>query len=235
VRLPFLAVLCTALAPLGAHAADGGILGDPTPALPIYAAQVRHAHDACQAAGLVDDAKAGDAFYANAVERGLQLAYYRKHVPAFGPALDAVGERYRQAWATMDATERQAFCAGYLDDVRWSAATWRLPVIQASDRFRSTFSPPSAQRVERAKAANMLLGVLSLGATAAGVNQTSQHDFAAAHDLNAAGGALAQGMADPSARPPGCAAYAPFVAMNQRLTAADVRSYHSIRSCDAGH
>ena len=227
------ATLCACLLPFCAAAKGDSVFGTPTPALVIYAAQLGFAHDACAEAGMAGDAKASDTFIKNAVERGLQTAYYTDHVAEFGPALATYTQRHREAWATMAPAERQAFCVGYRGDVDWSAGTWRLPVIQKSDAFRSRFSPPSQQQIDRAKKANFLLAVLSLGATTAGINQTRQHDFSAASDLNDAGRALAGGMGTPGAARGSCDAYAPFEMMNRAVTAGDFRRYHSIVHCDA--
>lgn len=227
------ATLCACLLPCAANASDDSAFGTPTPALVIYTAQLDFAHETCAATGAITDAKASDAFHKNAVERGLAPAYYTDHVAEFGPARATYLQRYREAWATMAVPEREAFCAGYKADVDWAASKWRLPVIQKSDAFRSHFSPPSQQQIDRAKKANFLLAVLSLGATTAGINQTRQHDFSAASDLNDAGRALAGGMGAPGAARGSCDAYAPFEMMNRAVTAGDFRRYHSIVHCDA--
>lgn len=232
-RIAFVtACLCAGLLPCAADASSDSLFGIPTPALVIYTAQLDFAHETCAASGAIADAKASDAFHKNAVERGLSPAYYTEHVPEYGPARAAYLQRYREAWATMAAPEREAFCAGYKADVDWAAGKWRLPVIQKSDLFRNHFAPPSQHQLDRAKRGNFLLAVLSLGATAAGVNQTRQHDFSAASDLNDAGRSLATGIGTPAAAASSCNAYAPFELMNRAVTAGDFRRYHSIVHCD---
>ena len=223
-----LAAICSGCASLPND--QGGIMGNPTPALLAYAAQARFAPTVCS---LGETKEAGDRFLRWGVEAALQLDYYRENIPNFSADMRLLEEKHSNTWATMDARQQADYCSAYQSDVRWSAEKWRLPLISVGDRFRMYFAPLSEARIERAKNASIVAGVLSLGFTAAGVNQASQNDFSSAQRFNAYGSAMTNSMGQPAASvnlP--CKAYAPFTQMNQSMTAKDFATYYSLKECN---
>lgn len=211
-----------------ASAADNGIIGNPTPALALYVAQVEFAHKNCELA----PTKQNSRFYEWAARRGLMLDEYRKKDEDFSRAESIFLERFHHGWLQQNEDQKAAFCNAYTEDVHWARDSGRLKILNASDRFRSHFAPLSQERIDRARKASIFAGVLSLGFTAAGVNQASQHDFSTASQFNNYGAAFAYLVNDPSAvgQTP-CESYLPFLLANVRPEKINFDTYYSIREC----
>ena len=207
---------------------DNGIIGNPTPALALYVAQVEFAHKNC---GL-ESTKQNDRFYEWAVRRGLMLDEYRKKDEYFSRAERVFFEEFQDGWLHQDQENRASFCKNYTDDVLWARDRGRLGILNVSDRFRSHFAPLSQARIDRARKASIFAGVLSLGFTAAGINQVNQHDFATASQFNNYGAAFANLINDPSAisQTP-CESYLPFLLANIKPEEIAFDTYYSIKEC----
>lgn len=204
------------------------MIGNPTPALALYVAQVEFAHENC---GL-EATKQNERFYEWAVKRGLMLAEYRKKDGYFSQAEKIFLEGFQSGWIPLDEDGRKRFCSSYAEDVGWAKDRSRLGILNVSDRFRSHFAPLSQERIDRARKASIFAGVLSLGFTAAGINQVNQHDFATARQFNNYGAAFAHLINDPSAisQTP-CESYLPFLLANVRPEEIAFDAYYSIRDC----
>lgn len=209
-------------------ATDNGIIGNPTPALALYVAQVEFAQKNC---GL-EPTKQNNRFYEWAVRRGLMLDEYRKKDEDFSRAEGILLKHFQDAWSLQSEEQKAAFCNAYAGDVNWAKDRSRLKILNVSDRFRTHFSPLSQERLDRARKASIFAGVLSLGFTVAGVNQANQHDFSTASQFNDYGAAFAYLVNDPSAvdRTP-CRTYLPFLLANISPERIKFDSYYSIREC----
>ena len=207
---------------------DNGIIGNPTPALALYVAQAEFAHKIC---GL-EPTKKNDRFYEWAIRRGLMLDEYRKKDEYFSRAESVFLERFQNGWPLLDPASKANFCRAYTDDVDWAKDRGRLGILNVSDRFRSHFAPLSQERIDRARKASIFAGVLSLGFTAAGINQVNQHDFATASQFNNYGAAFAHLINDPSAisQTP-CESYLPFLLANVKPEEVTFGTYYSIKEC----
>ena len=212
----------------GGSATDNGIIGNPTPALALYVAQVEFAHQSC---GL-EPTKQNNRFYEWAIRRGLMLDEYRRKDEDFSRAENVFLENFQESWLQQSEEKRAAFCSTYTDDVRWANDRNRLRILNVSDRFRAHFAPLSQERIDRARKASIFAGVLSLGFTAAGVNQARQHDFSTASQFNNYGAAFAYLVNDPSAvsQTP-CESYLPFLLANVRPEKVNFDTYYSIKEC----
>lgn len=209
-------------------AKDNGIIGNPTPALALYVAQVEFAHKNC---GLELN-KQNERFYEWAVKRGLMLNEYREKDQDFAQAEEVFINKFQESWVQLDEERRKSFCKAYTGDVDWARDRNRLRILNVSDRFRSHFAPLLQERIDRAKRASIFAGVLSLGLTTAGINQASQHDFATASQFNTYGAAFAQLANDPSTvRQTPCESYLPFLLANVRPEVIVFDTYYSIREC----
>jgi|GEM_PF-5554563 len=208
---------------------DLGMYGTPTPALALYASQVKHAREVC--ADSVDKEES-DRFFKYSVTRGLSLAYYREKNPSFNTQEDEFLSQYSTAWEGMDTIQRGSFCAAYQSDLSWSKEKWLKPIVVLAMNFRKYFSPVSEERLELAQKARVASGVLSLGLTTAGVSKTNQQDFSTARQFNSQGGMFASVVRQGEERTilP-CEYYAPFV--QAILNPKDVKfsTYHSIVKC----
>lgn len=204
-------------------------MGHPSPAVAMYAAQLQFAHATCapRMPGLDPDKSAS--FSTVSGERGLATAHYMQNYPEFRQGLAEALGKYRATYNGMPQYRRDAFCAAYASDVAGSGGTFRM--TGRSDRFRTYFSPPTAEAHERARKGAMVLGVLSLGATAAGVRQADRGNFDGASSLNQVGGQLADGIATPNASS-ACNSYRPFTQAAAPAGSGVWQQYHSIRSCN---
>ena len=107
-----------------------------------------------------------------------------------------------------------------------------MKILNVYTKFRFHFSPPSKERIDRAKKASVFASILSLGFTAAGVNQVNQHDFSTAKQFNNYGAAFAYLINDPGAvmQTP-CESYLPFLLANVRPEDLKFDIYYSIKDC----
>lgn len=222
--------LITACASTGKHGDakhDNGIIGNPTPAVALYAAQTGFARKVC---GL-PPTKQNERFFEWAVRKGMMLDEYRRKDHQFAQLESEFVTKYQAVWENADEDKISNFCRNYISDVEWAKNSNRLKIFNTSDRFRSYFSPLSQERIELAKKANIALGVLSLGSTIASVNQARQGDFSSSQQLNEYGGVFAHSMGSPgvAAQLP-CQSFMPFMMANFD---ADISydSYYSIREC----
>lgn len=211
-----------------ASAKDNWALGSPTPALSLYAAQSEFAHEEC---GLAPT-KENERFYHWAIRGGLAVDEYRRKDEDFARIEKLLLQRYHQTWSQLSDGQKSNFCKSYSDDVSWAKDSGRMKILDVSIKFRSHFSPPSKERIDRAKKANIFAAILSLGFTAAGVNQVNQHDFSTARQFNNYGGVFANLINDPGAvmQTP-CESYLPFLLANIRPEDLRFDTYYSIRDC----
>lgn len=219
---------CESTAQNNVSSRDNGIIGLPSPALALYIAQAEHAYESC---GL-ERTKKNDRYFEWAVRRGLMLDEYRRKDEYFSKIEKVFLDRFQQNWAQLDQEKKDRFCNNYRDDVLWAKDRGRFGIVSVSDRFRSHFAPPSQAQIERARKAKIFAGVLSLGFTAAGINQTNQHDFSTASQFNNYGAAFAHVINDPSAvsQTP-CESYLPFLLANIKPEEIAFDTYYSIKEC----
>lgn len=219
---------------------DLGMYGTPTPALIMYASQVKQAREVCHPAVKKEES---DRFYTFALVRGLTLEYYREKIPSFKIQEDDFLKQYATAWGKMSQDQQVQFCTAYENDVIASKDKWFLPIVRDAVNFRKFFSPVDEERLRHAEMARVASGVLSLGFTAAGVVQTNKQNFSTAGQFNATGGKFATIFTESQDRAATstaqtidikslpCEYYAPFVGMNQNLTADYFFNYFSIAKC----
>lgn len=203
--------------------------GHPTPALLLYASQVKHAKQVCEKSKVNDSA---DRFYKFGVDRGLLLSWYRENVSTFSNDEANFSNRYAAAWATMNDAQQRDFCTAYQNDVEWSKDQWIISIVNVSTAFRKFFSPISQEHIESAQNAQLLTGALSLGLLIAGVSQTQQGNFSAAKQFNSSGTYLANAMGstvDPRSLP--CEQYVPFVEANININEYKFINYYSVVKC----
>lgn len=206
---------------------DNGIIGNPTPAVALYAAQAGFAREVCA----LPSTKENERFYEWAVRRSMMLDEYRRKDHQFSRLEQSFITKYKEGWANTDIDKNINFCRGYIDDVEWAKNSNRFRIVNRSEQFRNYFSPLSQERIEMARNANIVLGVLSLGSTVAGVNQARQGDFSSAKQLNNYGSVLAHSMSSPGMidNLP-CQSFLPFLKANLDV---DITydTYYSIRDC----
>lgn len=205
---------------------DREMLGQPSPAVAMYAVQVQFAHNMCSAAGHVPDADASARFVTMSAVRGLALTHYKETYPEFSRYLAQSAATYDRVGASLTPDQRARFCQAYSRDVQTRKSA--VGIIQTSGDFQKYFSPPSDAFLARSRKGAAGLMVLSAAATVGGIRQADRGNFDAAHGLNAAGGTLAGSVAEHRAAAY-CPAYAPFA--NAPADSAVWQSYHSLQSC----
>jgi hypothetical protein len=196
----------------GINAKDLGMFnGEPTPALAMYAAQVRFAADRCVNTGFVQDSDSS-AKVLKYFNRGIQLRLYLKKDEEFASNYETFYSTYIAAWdGAIDAVRRK-FCDGYSAEIAARESEgwldWAIPL----NYLRSKFSPiteESRRRADKIAAFASVAGA-ALTATAgisaaedavssakAGNLDTSNRQMAASRQINQTGFALVD-MAAPS-------------------------------------
>ena len=143
----------------------GNLEGDPTPAMAMYAAQIRFSAEKCVAEGFTADVK-GVASLVKYFDRVARLRLYEKKNPDFARNLESFMGNYSAAWNTADQDTRQTFCSGFNDELAVKndgLFRWVTPI----EYFRRQFSPPSLADIERQRKLAGLASVLSAAATTA--------------------------------------------------------------------
>jgi hypothetical protein len=208
---------------------DLGMYGTPTPALAMYASQVKHASDVCSQSV---DKEENERFLKFGVTRGLALAYYREKFPSFSSQEGEFLSKYLMAWGEMNAQQKLDFCSTYRGDLNWSKEKWLKPIVVLAMNFRRYFSPVSEERLELAQKARIVAGGLSLGLTTAGVAKTNQQDFSTARQFNNQGGMFASVVMQGGALTGlPCEQYAPFVQAVINPNDVKFSMYYSIVKC----
>lgn len=228
-RITSLVAVALGLASCGSIAErDRGMLGRPSPAVAMYAAQVQFAHDMCKSEGYLEDPVKSERFVTMSGNRGLSLSHYLKNYPDFVGYLEIASVKYQSSRARMSQAEKARFCSGYNNDISKNQSA--IAIVQKSMDFQKYFSPPTDAFLESSQQGAVALAVLSVGASVAGIQQTNKGNFSASESLNQVGGILADGL-------PGseilisCAAYTPFTNSDTPAGNQVWRSYNSIQDC----
>ena len=208
------------------------MLGQPSPAVAMYAAQVQFAHDMCKSEDYLEDPVNSERFVTMSGNRGISLPHYLKNYPEFVRYLRIASVKYQSNGDKMSQTEKALFCSGYNSDIGRNQST--IVTIQNSMDFRKYFSPPSEafleSRQESRQTGAIAIAVLSVGMTAAGIRQTDKGNFSGAERLYQVGGVLADGISGSEISVP-CASY-PHFTYSDTLAGNQVwRSYSSIQDC----
>lgn len=199
--------------------------GTASPAVAMFAAQSEIAPELCPAAP--DSLKRRENLIAKVRHAGLMVDTYRNQ-PSFAQALSESQAKYRMAWSSMSANERNAFCNEYYQDL--SSVTSSGAHI-AADKIRMHFSPPTKAARDRQARGAMVLGAASIAATAGGVAQADNANFDGATRLNDAGQIIASAIPSNSASPGSCPAYGHFTQQTAPASHEAWKRYVSLRSC----
>ena len=212
------------------EAIDRGLIGTPSPSVAMYVAQLRFAQSACQSEGLLQNPDASAKFVSSSAERGIAVSQYAKHAPVFLTYVNDATGKYTAARSRMSSAEKEAFCQDFSSDVARAPGGTRT--FQRSMDLQGYYSPPTGAAIERNEGAAILVGALSIGATAAGVAQADNGNFAGADRLNSVGAGLSgavQSQDTPKAKY--CASYAPFAKATSPSFDPVWKKYHSIQGC----
>lgn len=225
-------VLFAALASCGAiEEHDRGMLGQPSRAVAMYAAQVQFAHDVCE--GHVNASESAR-FVTMSGRNGLSLTHYQRNFPEFVGYLNEASRKYGASWGNLTPVEREQFCQGYSSDVEGFRT---LQVVQNSINFQRYFSPPSDEFLrsaeQRAVVGGSVLGAAALVSAAGGVSDVRSGNYTRAQQRFSRTSAAGEVMSNAAtiSEVNFCSFYQPFMGANAPIGAAVWRTYHSIQKC----
>jgi len=190
-------------------------IGDPTPALAMYAAQTRFAADTCVSGGSAIEEKEASIFLKD-FNKAILLKWFDKSNPKFAADVRSFYTNYDSAWGASSQEIRQQFCSSFRMDIssrnEEGSRHWRSAVSY----FRGKFSPLSDEAVDRLRKMDRIASTLSVVGTVAstvasvsaagdsvssarsGDWTTSNQQMAASRNFNQVAGAMANLAADQS-------------------------------------